>query len=120
LNVILTLLTGGPLFEEPGWRGFALPRLQDRYGPLVGTLILGLLWAVWHLPFYFIPGWADLNGGLSLASLSVFGLSALAIAIILTWVFDHTRGSLLLAMLVHASLNTFRGYGNRLFPDRTA
>src|SRR5215217_6503863 len=45
----------GPLGEEPGWRGFALPRLQALHGPLVGTLILGPLWALWHLPLFFTP-----------------------------------------------------------------
>ena len=50
-------IIGGPLLEEPGWRGFALPRLQPRYGPLVGTLILGLLWALWHLPEFLVPAY---------------------------------------------------------------
>jgi membrane protease YdiL (CAAX protease family) len=48
-------LTG--LAEEPGWRGFALPRLQARYGPLLGSLLLGLFWSLWHLPnLLFQPG----------------------------------------------------------------
>ena len=56
---LLTLIVGvilGPLWEEPGWRGFALPRLQAQFGPLVGTLILGVLWALWHIPGY-LGGW---------------------------------------------------------------
>jgi uncharacterized protein len=56
---VLVVILGGPLFEEPGWRGFALPRLQPLHGPLVGTLILGLLWALWHLPEFLVPAWAE-------------------------------------------------------------
>ncbi len=52
---VLMFLTGGPLFEEPGWSGFAQPRLQRLHGPLVGGLILGSLWALWHLPGFLIP-----------------------------------------------------------------
>jgi CAAX protease family protein len=96
----------GPVFEEPGWRGFALPRLQARMGPLAGTLVLGVLWGCWHLPQFLIPAWASENGGLSLASVGVFILTVVAIAVLLTWVYNRTGGSLLLTMLVHASVNT--------------
>src|ERR687894_1659166 len=59
---VLVFIFGGPLFEEPGWRGFALPRLERRHGPLVGTLILGVLWALWHLPEFFSPSWDTPKG----------------------------------------------------------
>jgi len=49
-------LLGGPLFEEPGWRGFALPRLEARFGPLCASMLLALLWVGWHLPLFFYPG----------------------------------------------------------------
>jgi membrane protease YdiL (CAAX protease family) len=52
LFIYPALIIGGPLGEEPGWRGFALPRLQRHYGPLVGTLILSPLWAFWHVPIW--------------------------------------------------------------------
>lgn len=51
------LLIGGPLFEEPGWRGFAQPRLQERFGPMAASLILGILWAFWHMPIWFSGQW---------------------------------------------------------------
>src|SRR5580658_4304094 len=52
-------LVGGPVNEEPGWRGFALPRLQERYGPVRATLILTPLWAGWHLPLFEMEGWSS-------------------------------------------------------------
>ena len=100
LILIVEILTSG-LAEEPGWRGFALPRLQQRYGPLLGTVILGLLWGGWHLPL-FLTQWALSAGGLAACE---FILSTLSIAIVITWVFNHTRGSLLIAILLHATID---------------
>jgi membrane protease YdiL (CAAX protease family) len=112
---------GGPFFEEPGWRGFALPRLQSQLGPLRGTLLLGSLWGAWHLPQYFVPDWAEQNGGLHPSSLIVYLLIVMAIATIMTWVFNHTQGSLLLAMLAHASVNTAQVVVvNELFPNKAS
>ena len=102
---VLVLLLGGPLFEEPGWRGFALPRLQRMHGPLVGTLILGLLWALWHLPQFWTKSWDTPKG--SVLDIIWFVLVAVALAIVCTWVFNNTRGSLLLVILAHASTDAF-------------
>jgi uncharacterized protein len=102
---VLVLLLGGPLFEEPGWRGFALPRLQQLHGPLVGTLILGVLWALWHLPEFFSPSWDTPKG--SVLDVVWFVITATALAIVYTWVFNNTRGSLLLVILAHASTDAF-------------
>jgi membrane protease YdiL (CAAX protease family) len=101
---------GGPLGEEPGWRGFALPRLQTSYGSLRGTLLLGVLWTCWHLPDFLTS--AQKGGpGTGLypfyAGLPIFFLEVIALAIIFTWVFNQTRGSVFIAMLLHASYNTF-------------
>jgi membrane protease YdiL (CAAX protease family) len=112
---LLFLVAEGPLGEEPGWRGFALPRLEQRSGPLVGTLLLGVLWGLWHLPLFFIPG-TDQYGmsfgtgfvGHLIGSVP-FVIWTIALAVIFTWVFNNTRGSLLLAMLLHASINTAPG-----------
>jgi len=104
---VLVVIFGGPLFEEPGWRGFALPRLQPLHGPLVGTLILGLLWALWHLPEFLVPAWAESSGGRSLLAIVKFVLIAIAVAIVTTWVFNNTKGSVFIAILVHASIDTF-------------
>ncbi len=98
-----------PLAEEPGWRGFALPRLQEGYGPLKGTLLLGLLWGCWHFPLFLMPGYDGAGTGLFGVALpfGAFVVSAVAMAIIITWVFNHTRGSLLLVMMVHAATDSF-------------
>lgn len=113
---VVLLAIGGPLTEEPGWRGFALSRLQQRWGPLVGTVILGLMWAAWHLPNYFRPDWAAVNGGLSFSGIAVFAAAAVSMSTILTWAFNHTRGSVLIAILIHASLNFSQGLTGDLFP----
>jgi uncharacterized protein len=104
---VLVVILGGPLFEEPGWRGFALPRLQPLHGPLVGTLILGLLWALWHLPEFLVPSWAEQSGGSSFLAIVKFVVIAIAFAIVTTWVFNNTKGSVFMAILVHASIDTF-------------
>jgi uncharacterized protein len=113
---VLVIFVGGPLLEEIGWRGFALPRLEAKFGPLAGTLVLGLLWAAWHYPQYLMPEWAAQNGGFNFEGVSIFTLAVLPIAIILSWVFNNTKGSLLLAILAHASINTFSAYIGPIFP----
>ena len=105
LAFIVVGFVSGPLFEEPGWRGFALPHLQSQVGALRGTLLLGTLWAAWHLPQYLVPEWADQNGGLDATLIVTFLLMVVAIAPILTWLFNRTGGSLLLVMLAHSSIN---------------
>jgi membrane protease YdiL (CAAX protease family) len=100
---------GVALPEEIGWRGFALPRMQPRYGPLWGTLLLGVLWCFWHLLYFLTP---DHGGGPGtsfatfLTNFSIFFLMVVAMAIITTWVFNHTRGSIFISNLVHASVDT--------------
>lgn len=99
------LLIGGPLGEEPGWRGFALPRLQRRYGPLVGTLILGPLWAFWHLHIW-LTAWRA-AGMQNMSNVVLFVLFISLWTFIFSWVFNNTRGSVLMAILVHASGDAF-------------
>lgn len=95
----------GPLFEESGWRGFALPRMQHRYGPLRGTFLLGLLWSAWHF-FLYVPLWfgsGDLAGGL--VSLATFTVYTTFMTVLFTWLFNNTRASLLLSILLHGSVD---------------
>jgi len=87
----------GPLGEEPGWRGFALPRLQDGRSPLHASLILGLLVAGWHLPLVFLPG-EELAPVLLLATV--------AVTFVYTWIFNHTGGSAFMTLVTHAAEGT--------------
>ncbi len=111
VSFILIAFAGGPLGEEPGWRGFALPRIQARYGALVGTLILSVLWTFWHLPDFLTsaerggPG-ANLTTLLTV-NLPIFLLMVMSLAVIFSWVFNRTKGSVFIAILLHTSLNTF-------------
>ena len=106
---VFMVLIGGPLFEEPGWSGFAQPRLQRLHGPLVGGLILGSLWALWHLPGFLIPSQdlTDIPPRGTVVDFVVFALALIGLRLVMQWVFNHTKGSVLMAILVHASWNTF-------------
>ena len=105
--LILTLLGGGQ--EEPGWRGFALPRMQDRFGPLKASLVLGLIWGVWHLPlFVFLKDYDNADPGFVATALMFVVFTAcytVGLSVIFTWLVNHARQSILLAMLAHGSVN---------------
>jgi membrane protease YdiL (CAAX protease family) len=106
---VVILLFGGALSEEPGWRGYALPRLQQRCGPLWGSVILGTVMGVWHLPLYaFVPGFNEAGTGGWAISLAFgeFVLVTIPFSIVFTWVANNTRASVLLTMLLHASGNS--------------
>ena len=104
----IVLLAGGPLLEEYGWRGFALDRLQLRWDGLVSSLIVGVIWAIWHLPLFFITGTTQniLLQNFSLASI-LFFFMVVGLSITMTWVYNNTERSILGAILLHAIWNTF-------------
>jgi uncharacterized protein len=93
---IYALLLGGPLGEEPGWRGFALPRLQAKYGPVAGSLGLGLLGAGWHLPLWWMFP--------SPCPYPLFVASAVLLTFLFTWLFNHTGESVFYSLIFHTSL----------------
>jgi uncharacterized protein len=86
--------------EEIGWRGYALPRLAARFGLARASILLGLIWAFWHLPQFFIPE-VDTYG----QSFFVFVLQVTALSVAMAWLYARTNGSLLLVMLLHAAVN---------------
>ena len=109
--ILLTFAAG--MGEEFGWRGFLLPRLQTRHTALVSGLIVGVMWATWHIPLFFLKGTNQYDlrsaGGLLPA---ILGYSVLVIAtsIQFTWLFNNTKGSVLLAAVFHGASNTWGGY----------
>jgi uncharacterized protein len=108
--IILTIMAG--LGEEFGWRGFALPRLQPRHNALVSSLIIGLIWGTWHIPLFFTPGTVQsewrAEAGLAIPVVG-YTLFCMAWSIQYTWVFNNTRGSVLLAAVIHGAGNAFMG-----------
>ena len=102
LNFVLILLLGGPLGEEFGWRGYALPALQERYSWRVASLILGAVWSVWHLPLFFIA-----NTLQSHIPFALFMVSTLSMSILFAWLFNRTRGSVLPALVLHTAVNAW-------------
>jgi len=112
------LFLSGPFAEELGWRGFALPRLQQRYGPFLGALLLGILWGLWHSPLYLLPSYTSQYGGASpLLLLTQFIVTSIFITWCMTWVYNNTKGSLLIMILFHTSL-TFQGVMQQVFPSQ--
>ncbi len=105
LPALLFMLFLGPI-EEFGWRGLALPLLQRRLAPLWAGLIVGIIWGVWHLPAFFIGGTPH-----SEWVFAQFFISAMAISVIMTAMFNAARGSILTAALFHFQLN------NPIWPD---
>jgi membrane protease YdiL (CAAX protease family) len=101
---------GGPVNEEPGWRGFALPRLQHRYGHVWTTVILGPLWAAWHLPLFQVSGW-------SRASPWQFFLLLLGVCFLLPAAANLAKFAVLVALVLHAFFNTSSGLVKALTHD---
>ena len=102
LDFVLVVLVLG---EELGWRGYALPKLMQRFSPLVASLILGVLWGLWHLPTFFIAGTPQYQ-----QPVVAFLIMTTAYSILLSWVFLHTRGSVLIATLFHGAINVSQGF----------
>jgi|WetSurMetagenome_2_1015567.scaffolds.fasta_scaffold15383_2 uncharacterized protein len=100
LMLLINLLVTGPLGEELGWRGYALPRLLGRFSPFKASLILGILWGVWHLPSFFVSAMVQAR-----LSLPLFLLNAICLSFLASWLFMNTGGSVLITILLHYMAN---------------
>jgi len=101
-------LLGGPLGEEPGWRGYALPRLEAQVGPLWASVLLALLWAGWHLPLFLIPGWTS-------SPKWIYVLILIGLCVIMTFGANIARFDVIPAIVMHATFNTVSKFLAGLF-----
>jgi len=109
--IFLTIAAG--VGEEFGWRGFLLPRLQSHHNALVSGLIVGVAWATWHVPLFFIKGTSQYEQGLAgglLPAILGYAVFVIVQSVQFTWLFNNTKGSVLLAAVFHGASNAWAGY----------
>ena len=104
IAVAIVISTPVQAGEEIGWRGYALPRLAARMGLARASLLLGLIWACWHLPLFFVPGLNQYG-----QSFPLFALGGIALSVAIAWLYAHTEGSVGMAMLMHSAVNQTTG-----------
>jgi membrane protease YdiL (CAAX protease family) len=100
LGILIFTLFSGPLAEELGWRGFALPRLQAKYNALLSSLILGAIWTCWHLPLFFVTGATQMS-----IPFPIYLVLVTTISVYITWLYNNTKGSLVITVLAHYAYN---------------
>ncbi|MER7051494.1 type II CAAX endopeptidase family protein [Streptomyces sp. NPDC000351] len=114
-GLIMQMVTTG-LAEEPGWRDFAMPIIQRRSGALLGSLVVGLLWGLWHLPL-FLTEWAEYPDVAWWEPVE-FVATTIAFSLVMTWVFNRTGQSLPVTMLLHVGVNNFNSVlWSDMFPE---
>lgn len=91
--------------EEPGWRGVALDRLRLRFAPAVAAFLIGIPWALWHLPLFFLEGTYQHALGFGSARFWLFNLFLVLLSVLYVWLCSGSRGSILIAILAHAGTN---------------
>lgn len=106
LVFIITMLIGGPLIEELGWRGFALDRLQNKSNALLSSIILGIIHATWHLPLFFIKGTSQGAMGFATILFWLWVIQVVSGSILYTWVYNNNNRSTLSAILIHFMSNS--------------
>jgi membrane protease YdiL (CAAX protease family) len=109
VEFVRVLFLGGPVEEELGWRGFALPRLQQHLNALDASILLGLVWGLWHLPLYFVlgTGQSEMLGAATSPAFAIGGFIGwtIGLSVLFTWLFNQTGGSLLVVILFHTAVN---------------
>jgi membrane protease YdiL (CAAX protease family) len=105
-TILLAGLYAGPLGEELGWRGFLLPEFQKRYSNLKSAIIIGFIWFIWHIPLWWAPFGTLVSGEpISLIPVITYFTMLICLSIIITWLVINSKGSVLIAVLFHLSIN---------------
>ena len=99
--LIASSIIGGGL-EEIGWRGFMLPRIQASFDALTASIVVGVIWMVWHAPLFVVPGAVQTD-----FPVLPFVVQGVALAVVFTWLYNSTHGSVLLAIILHGSFNAW-------------
>lgn len=94
-----------PFIEELGWRGYVLDRLQASHSALMSSLIIGILWSLWHLPLCFVDGTYQAGLGVGTAAFWMFFIGIVPLSFAFTWVYNNTERSILAVILFHAMVN---------------
>lgn len=108
LVMVVLMPWNGPVGEEFGWRGYALPKLQNKYGPLIASLVIGSIWGIWHLPSFFAPQGVigAIATALGMVFLIPYTLGTIANSIFMTWLYNKSKASALIAGIIwHAAIN---------------
>ena len=107
VQFVVIFFTGGPIQEEFGWRGYALPHLQKRYNAVTSSIIVGFLWGFWHLPYTLIG--TEITHAYGIIPEII---TAILLSVLFTWLYNNTNGSILVALLFHNMFN----WSNYMFP----
>lgn len=116
--VFIVPIVFGPLAEEFGWRGFALPLLDHKNKPVKASITIGFFWALWHTPLFWAKTGTAISGfPINIQLIGLFFLGVIASSFIYTWLFNNTRGSIFIAIMLHLSMNASGTITGMLFPD---
>ncbi|HEV8487827.1 MAG TPA: CPBP family intramembrane glutamic endopeptidase [Blastocatellia bacterium] len=115
-HVLWGAIFAGPLGEELGWRGLLLPELQKKFSAFQSSLIVGVIWYGWHIPLFYAPFGTLVSGQpLAFIPLLVYLVFVICLSCIYTWLVNNSKGSVLIAMLIHLSINA--GIALLFFPE---
>lgn len=119
--VFIACIIFGPLAEELGWRGFALPLLEHKNRFIFASIIIGVIWAGWHAPLFWAKTGTAISGlPIDVGSIALFFAAVIGSSFIYTWLFNHTNTSVFAAIMLHLSMNASGTITGMFFPEMDA